>query len=160
MNRKTLIVLVVIIFGGIPMAIFIYNRSTAKRTAARKINCEQQLRHISSVLQTYKEMNGSFPPSLSTIDKDYRLMQCPSRSFNQGYRDESYNYINWTIILGNQNVPEGYPLLYDKYLTNHENGIFILRTDGAVIWDESLKWLTEFKERNPAANVPMPVVTP
>ena len=64
-----------------------------------------------------------------------------------------YTYITWPH---GEETPDGYPWMYDRRLSHHKTGIFILKVGGDVIWDKNVEWLQKFAKEHPKLEIPMP----
>jgi hypothetical protein len=69
-----------------------------------------------------------------------------------------YTYINWSTIFAHvKEVPGDYPLAYDRTLANHVGrGVYVIKVDGTVIWDEGAYWIRRFSAQHPEYRVPVP----
>jgi hypothetical protein len=69
-----------------------------------------------------------------------------------------YSFINWyDRYPEGHRVPSSYPLLYDRSLSNHGGGIYVLKVGGEIIWDPGAAWLQCFSREHPEYSIPLPV---
>jgi hypothetical protein len=69
-----------------------------------------------------------------------------------------YTYIDWSKYFDTPSkVPEDYPLLYDRAMSNHGgNGINIALVSNIVFWDPGATWLRNFAASHPQYDIPVP----
>jgi hypothetical protein len=69
-----------------------------------------------------------------------------------------YIYVDWSKWFSNiAELPNDLPMIYDRRLANHGNlGVYVLRSDGLVIWDPGAQWLKAFVNDHPKYALPMP----
>lgn len=91
---------------------------------------------------------------------DLFLLTCPGvQQFRSANRESEgdYTYINWSLILGTNRVPDDYPLAYDKRLSNHSGmGINVVLVHGFAFWDFRAHWLKRFAAEHPKYHLPLP----
>jgi hypothetical protein len=83
---------------------------------------------------------------------------CPGAGRRGGAmpNQEDYVYINWEPFFGTNNVPNNYPLLYDRRLSNHKGlGINVV-TPSACFWDYGARWVKGFAVNHPEYNLEIP----
>src|SRR3990172_8864324 len=119
-------------------------------------NCEHQLRSLGAFFLAYPtENNGQLPSDLESLDKVdkeliIRILVCPGTGHAPGGFTNmnswvDYTFVDWSAILGTNAVPNDYPIVYDRRMSNHNGrGINILMVDGTVEWDSNAKWLKKF----------------
>lgn len=70
--------------------------------------------------------------------------------------ESNYVYINWEPFFKTNSVPQGYPLFYDRKLSNHHGlGINVLTTSG-LFFDFRGRWLKDFSAKHPEFQLPLP----
>jgi len=87
------------------------------------------------------------------------LLSCPGVHANGKHPDEpaDYIYVNWQQLLGTNAIPDNYPLIYDRKVSNHCGlGINILPVNGKCFWDFRARWLKNFKRKHPEYDLPIP----
>ena len=68
-----------------------------------------------------------------------------------------YIYINWEPMFGTNEPPSGYPVIYDRRLSNHGGlGINVFATGGPPFWDWRGHWLKKFAAEHPDTHLIMP----
>jgi len=165
MHRKSLAVIsvlaLVLAFCG---AAFIEGASTR----LRRLECLSNLHAIHLSIAMYAERyNGALPESLQQlIDSGFltstRALVCPGAGTSAGPKTNvsewtDYFYVNWQQYYGTNAVPDSYPLMYDKSLSNHKGqGVNVGLVDGSVRWDPKAVWLNDFARAHKEFNIPLP----
>ena len=133
----------------------------------KRKQCQGTLRALAYTVAMYRDMhNQMFPPTLSdSVSEEAsspRLLVCPGTGKNWGtYADAGvwadYLYINWSPYYGTNDPPGGYPLIYDRRLSNHRGqGVNIAFVDGSVQWDPNAAWLRSFANTHREYTIPVP----
>ena len=133
----------------------------------KRKQCQNTLRALAYTVAMYRDMhNKMFPPSLSASASEEasspRLLVCPGTGKHWGDYSNAevwadYLYINWSRYYGTNEPPGGYPLVYDRRLSNHRaQGVNIGAVDGSVRWDPSAQWLRDFASQHREYDVPLP----
>jgi len=115
-----------------------------------------------------------FPPDLKTafLESEKNLvpaspsnaifLHCPGSKTKPGLLSDAdewqdYIYIDWSRYYGAEKVPDDYPLIYDRRLSNHDGkGINVVTVGGEVYWDPDAGKLCSFALRHPEYEVPLP----
>ena len=93
-------------------------------------------------------LNPLLCPSAQTRISGDRV---PANSSDYIYVDYSKQFTNWT------NLPKEYPLVYDRRYSNHsEAGVYVMKSDGGVIWDRDASWLKSFIKTHPECRIQLP----
>lgn len=70
-----------------------------------------------------------------------------------------YVYVDWSSngFAHVTNVPADYPLAYDQSFSNHAGkGVFVVKVNGNVIWDQSGEWIRVFIKKHPEYHLSTP----
>jgi len=137
--------------------------------------CQYTLAALKANVMSYRlEHNGLYPTNIIAVaTASYRfqipnttsmvnILSCPgvrkrSLTVTNTAIESDYVYINWTPFFGTNAVPDGYPLMYDRHLSNHAGfGINILPVNGVIFWDLRARWLKDFAAKHPEYHVPLP----
>lgn len=137
-------------------------------SAWKRKQCANNLRALAFTVTMYRDMHDNMFPSLlgaavlEQASSSSRLLVCPGTgnewgSLTDADRWMDYLYINWSRYYGTNAVPGGYPLIYDRHLSNHKGqGVNIAFVDGSVRWDSNATWLREFLDQHPQYEIPLP----
>lgn len=141
----------------------------AMPSVRQRDKCQRQLRVLGRVI-TYvypAGHDGMFPSNLSSVVRSVPFarhhLACPSKRRVIG--DEQitggrscYEYVRYQ---SGTNTPDWFPLMYDRYVSNHDNaGVNILCVGGAVLWDYQVKWLRHFARGHPELRINVPTERP
>lgn len=168
--KRIIVILTVILVLAMGFWLLQYARKM-KITACRE-KCVSKLRSIGAVLaDTVETSNGTFPSNMVALMKIHPepawFFTCPLRKdTTNSLRNVDdwmdYIYAHWP---GDRaNMPEHFPLLYDRRLSNHEGmGINILRLEGSgtsfqfgVFWDKEARWLKDYSAQHPEWHIRVP----
>ena len=133
-------------------------------------NCQQNLKNGLgwAIRPDFCDQYGHSPHHLSDLSNvlgNPIFLICPGSghipgSFTNADSWSDYTYIDWSIYFGSNNVPDDYPLVYDRYLKNHDGrGINVFLTSGPlgiVKWDSHAEWLKKFAAEHPNYKIPIP----
>jgi hypothetical protein len=69
-----------------------------------------------------------------------------------------YTYIDWQKLASGPKWGFGeFPVLYESHLSDHDGaGVYVLLTDGLIIWDPDAAWLRNFSQEHPAYKITAP----
>ena len=97
----------------------------------------------------------------STIRREGLLLTCPGKrprvaTLPSVVDQSDYIYANWEPFLGTNDVPDNYPLIYDKHMANHSSmGINVLTRRGPS-WDFRARSLARFAKEYPKYGLVVP----
>jgi len=153
MNRRLniLSVLAVCFVGSAVLARYAFERHV-------EWLCHENLRNIREVMGLYLNTpNSTWPSSLTQLlkEEDAETLEASPAVGKEGQVD--YFYIDWQSARDGPKWGVGrFPVIYDRRLSNHNGrGIYILLTDGEVIWDPGATWLRQFAAQHPQNVVPI-----
>jgi hypothetical protein len=105
--------------------------------------------------------SNAFSPSEFTNSPAARVhLFCPGvgreSSRLKNVNECDYTYVNWEPFFGTNSVPNDYPLIYDRRLSNHRGlGINVVTCGGSCFWDYRARWLRAFAAKHPEYHVPV-----
>ena len=172
-----LILLPPILLGG-RQALQYYNRYRAARFQKHLRLCQWKLKANLNfrLWYLYGQDDGTilFPPDLKSafLESEKNLvpgspsnaifLYCPGSGTKPGLLSDAdewqdYIYIDWSRYYGAEKVPDDYPLIYDRRLSNHDGkGINVVTVGGEVYWDPDAGKLCSFALWHPEYEVPLP----
>lgn len=138
--------------------------------------CPMRLEALKGFIETWASgAGGGYPTDLAPVVQAFEKMPperrrarmhpllCPSseQDVGRGKIDATksdYVYVSWQALPTNGAVVNGdYPMLYDKRLSNHGGrGIYVMKINGTVIWDQGARWLQSFAASNVSYRIPLP----
>jgi len=137
--------------------------------------CPFHLEDLWTVVMALAKERGRFPQDLTVVARKVPLVSernirlrlspvlCPASQAPVGRGRPAtnvfdYTYINWSSTFPHvADVPGDYPLAYDRTLSNHlGRGVYVVKVDGSVVWDEGAEYLREFSTRHPGFHIPPP----
>jgi hypothetical protein len=112
--------------------------------------------NLNFVLPVYK-------PSPFTLRTHTHVLLCPGSKTCVGSQRDlvglcDYAYVDWSRWFDDpEAVPAGFPMIYDRRLSNHGGrGVYILRSEGFVMWDPGGQWLSTFAAKHPEYKLTLP----
>src|SRR4051812_25552269 len=114
--------------------------------------CQRSLRALENAVKAFPDDHGGQHPAtldealsnigFGDVERTARMVRCPGTAsllIGTDIRSRTgYYYVDWSKWFGPTNaVPTSYPLIYDRFLSNHEGkGINLVLVDGTILWDE------------------------
>ncbi len=162
-----------VIITGVGCAFYL-NRRYYDLLVRSRYECPMRLTGLWLAIGAQRDGEGSYPTNLSFAAEAFtpspskkRLhlhpLLCSGTETEWGPPTKAdqwsdYLYVNWSKWFpGSNAVPDGFPLVYDRRLSNHsEKGIYVLRTDGSILWDGGARWLRTFAEAHTNFQIPLP----
>jgi len=152
---------------------FHFNGRYYEAVVRYKYECPMRLTALAIMISTELEAKGAYPTNLefateiklTASKKRLHLhpLLCPGSdtlwvTSGEADRQADYVYVNWSKWFpGTNAVPNGFPLVYDRRLSNHsDKGIYVLMTDGSIIWDGGAYWVKRFMKEHPEFPIPLP----
>ena len=162
-SRRVMRILVVLAICAV-LAVLCLPPLGRSREMARRISCVANMGAISIAISTYQmDYDDEFPTFLMDMYPAYvsalGIFSCPGSTDPES----DYIYIHWP---SGDKTPDDYPLMYDRLLANHGNGVLVYRmgTRAYGMWvprinallDENAEWLHEFARNHPEIDIPLP----
>jgi len=131
------------------------------------LECPMRLDYLWLLIHTEADFQGQYPSNLVFVVEMFKPTTkalrhgwppyiCPGSKRRWGRNEllrgeTDYIYVNWSRWFTNYcEVPPDFPLVYDRTLSNHHNqGIYLLKVGGEIIWDPGANWLKQFAEQHP-----------
>jgi hypothetical protein len=166
--KRAVIVLVALVF-----AFFVLGQ------ILESVACRSRLRVLHFDVRTYREKHDEhYPPNIFCVANAFHsnvwspieftnnilgwdLLSCPGvgrklLAAPTNVDECDYAYVNWEPFFGTNTVPNDYPLIYDRRLSNHKGlGINVLTTT-SCFWDYRARWLKAFAASHPEYHLPIP----
>jgi hypothetical protein len=132
-------------------------------TESRRVTCEQRL-WVNGT--TYWLLGGtSNLVALAEAGGPRWRFLCPATTTWAGEKHAvdhwaDYLIVDWfkngftNIVVGE--IPDDFPILYDRRLANHGGYINVYRADGSILKDQGALWLYGFATRHPNFRIPLP----
>ena len=158
---------VIVLLGCVACAIYYHEIEKHRIIARYRYDCPMHLTDLWSLTLTFAEGNDHFPEDLTFITKKTHMSRekmrlrlspvlCPASKAPINLNEKTgetpdYAYVNWSSRFPHlKDVPEDYPLAYDRTLANHGGrGIFIVMVNGRIIWDADAQWIRNFSTLHP-----------
>ena len=169
MEKMKKFITIIISFNIISLGYLFASSDSKKEEMIKRCYSDHLHRNTGCMIMMYTQEYHSFPADISTLFKwsggtdgvAYIFSRCPAVCDHVelfGAKDKidswmDYIYVYWPDF---KNIPPDYPMMYDRRLSNHGNGICILFTDGHGEWDEGASKLQKFAKDHPEIKIPMP----
>ncbi len=149
-------------------------RRDDERKARYAYECPMHLMDLHALLMEENSMRRYYPSNLNFVADVFKpkgfavrthtyVLVCPGSDTMPGTAFNvsnwtDYIYVDWSRWFPNfTELPGGLPMIYDRRLANHGNrGVYVLRSDGFVMWDPGAQWLRAFADKHPEYRLTVP----
>jgi hypothetical protein len=125
-----------------------------------EMRCQQDLKNLRELMALYiGSHNALWPSSMTELLREEDAPEIAEVSPAVGKPGEDdYIYIDWQQFANGPKWGfDRFPVIYDRQLSNHGGrGIYILLTNGDVIWDSGATWLRQFAAEHQEDRIPIP----